>query len=144
MKTHDYIHHYRGYWSDGGRCRIRIYQEQGQNVVVICSQLPENKGTSVTNMAEYLTVEVIEEHGLTTPLTWIEHHPEHRGRLGEYSLVRFSSWERREVYLGGVWRWRVGSPRWSWLGSEEVGALIGRQDARSTTLHNSRTRLKRL
>jgi hypothetical protein len=23
-KTHDYIHRYRGYWSDGGRCRIRI------------------------------------------------------------------------------------------------------------------------
>ena len=25
-KTHDYIHHYRGYWSDGGMCRIRIYR----------------------------------------------------------------------------------------------------------------------
>jgi hypothetical protein len=22
-KTHDYIYHYRGYWSDGGKCRIR-------------------------------------------------------------------------------------------------------------------------
>ena|SRR5215207_473741 len=29
MKTHDYIHHYRGYWSDGGKCRIRIYRENG-------------------------------------------------------------------------------------------------------------------
>jgi hypothetical protein len=28
-KTHDYIHYYRGYWSDGGKCRIRIYQEEG-------------------------------------------------------------------------------------------------------------------
>src|SRR5215207_3977 len=26
-KTHDYIHHYRGYWSDGCKCRIQIYQE---------------------------------------------------------------------------------------------------------------------
>jgi hypothetical protein len=26
-KTRDYIHRYRGYWSDGGRCRIRIYHE---------------------------------------------------------------------------------------------------------------------
>jgi TATA-binding protein-associated factor Taf7 len=41
--------------------------------VVICSQLMENKNTSVTNMAEYLAAEVIEEHGLTTPLTWVEH-----------------------------------------------------------------------
>jgi hypothetical protein len=28
-KTHDYLHHYRGYWSEGGVCRIRIYQEKG-------------------------------------------------------------------------------------------------------------------
>jgi hypothetical protein len=26
-KTHDYIHHFRGYWSDGGKYRIRIYWE---------------------------------------------------------------------------------------------------------------------
>lgn len=57
-KTHDYIHHYRGYWSDGGRCRIRIYRDNGQTPVVICSQLQENDNTSVTNMAEYLAAEV--------------------------------------------------------------------------------------
>ena len=90
-KTHDYIHHYRGYWSDGGKCRIRIYREEGQSPVVICSQLPDNDNTSVTNMAEYLAGEVIEEQSLPTPLTWIEHYPEHEGEIGEYSLVRFSS-----------------------------------------------------
>ena len=123
-KTHDYVHYYRGYWSDGGKCRIRIYQEQGVSPVVICSQLPENKNTSVTNMAEYLAAEVIEEHGLATPLTWIEHYPEHEGKPGEYSLVRFSSWERREVGLGGVCRWRVGSTRWSPLHPLEVQAAL--------------------
>ena len=76
--------------------------------MVICSQLPENKNTSVTNMAEYLAAEVLEEHGLATPLTWIEHYPEHEGKLGEYSLVGCSCWERREVCLGGVRRHWVG------------------------------------
>src|SRR5918994_4735176 len=57
-KTHDYIHHYRGYWSEGGKCRIRIYREEGQYPVVICSQLADNPNTSVTNMAEYLAAEV--------------------------------------------------------------------------------------
>ena len=113
METHDYVHHYRGYWSEGGKCQIKIYRTHDDEPVVICSQLPENKNTSVTNMAEYLAAEVVEEHGLATPLTWIEHYPEHRGKLGEYSLVRFSSWERREVCLGGVWRHRVGPPKWS-------------------------------
>jgi hypothetical protein len=122
-KIHDCIHHYRGYWSDGGKCRIRTYQEKGQAPVVICSQLPDNHNTSVTNMAEYLAAEVIEEHSLTTPLTWIEHYPEHEGEIGEYSLVSFSSWELEEACLGGAWRYRIGSLRWSPLRPEEVETL---------------------
>ncbi len=98
-KTHDYVHRYRGYWSDGGKCRIRIYQEDGQAPVVVCSQLPDNDNTSVTNMAEYLAAEVAERHSLPTPLTWIEHYPENRGGPGEWSLVSFSSWEVRDVCL---------------------------------------------
>ena len=35
---------------------------------MICSQPLDNDSTSVTNMAEYLAAEVIEEHGLSTPL----------------------------------------------------------------------------
>jgi hypothetical protein len=123
-KTHDYIHRYSGYWSDGGKCRIRIYLEDGQATVVICSQLPDNDNTSVTNMAEYLAAEVLAEHRLPTPLVWVEHYPEHEGEIGEYSLVRFSSWELTEMCLGGVWRYRVGSPRWSPLRPEEVDLLI--------------------
>ena len=88
-KTHDYVHRYRGYLSDGGRCRVRIYQEDGRPSVVICSQLPDNDNTSVTNMAEYLAAEIIQEHQLPTPLAWIEHYPEHEGEIGEYSLVSF-------------------------------------------------------
>ncbi len=68
MKTHDYIHHYRGYWSDGGTCRIRIYREDGRAPIVICSQLPDNDNTSVTNMAEYLAAEVIRELALGSAL----------------------------------------------------------------------------
>jgi hypothetical protein len=28
-KTHDYVHYYRGYWSDGDKCRICIYTRSG-------------------------------------------------------------------------------------------------------------------
>jgi hypothetical protein len=86
-KTHDYIHHYRGYWSDGDKCRIRIYGDDGQAPVVVCSQLPDIDNTSVTNMVEYLVAEVIEEQDLPTPLVWVEHYPEHKGEIGEYSLL---------------------------------------------------------
>ena len=136
-KTHDYIHRYRGYWYDGGKCRIRIYREEGRSPVVICSQLPDNDNTSVTNMAEYLAAEVIEEHKLPALLTWIEHYPEHEGEIGEYSLVRFSSWELTEVYLGGVWRRRLGSPRWSPLRPEEVDDLIETVGGEQPTVSNT-------
>ena len=122
-KTRDYIHHYRGYWSDGGRCRIRIYQEDGCAPVVICSQLSDNHNTSITNMVEYLAAEIIEEHDLPTPHVWIEHYPEHEGEIGEYSLVKFSSWDPIEVCLGGVWRRCLGSPRWLALDAEEARGL---------------------
>jgi hypothetical protein len=133
-KTHDYIHHYRGYWSEGGKCRIRIYRGEGLAPVVVCSQLPDNTNTSVTNMVEYLAAEVIKEHKLPTPLTWVEHYPEHEGDIAEYSLVRFSGWEPVEACLGGVGRYRVGSPRWSPLNPEEVETESGsRSGLRSGT-----------
>jgi hypothetical protein len=131
-KTYDYRHHYRGYWAEGGVCRIRIYEEDGPPSVVICSQLLENKNTSVTNMAEYIAAEVIEHHELSTLLTWIEHYPEHSGAIGEWSLVTFSSREVTEKSLGGVRRRRVGTPSWSYLAPDEVTeALAGVSPNRS-------------
>lgn len=133
-KVHGCLHHYRGYWEDGGVCRIQIYRGGDQDPVVICSQLPENKNTSVTNMTEYIAAEIIESYGLPTPLTWIEHYPEHAGEIGEYSLVQFSDWKIREVSLGGVWRNRIGRPRWSYLSSGEVGELV---DSRLRTVRHN-------
>jgi hypothetical protein len=53
-----------------------ITRKDGHHPVVICSQLPNNGNKSVTNMAEYLTAEMIEEHGLPMPVVSIEHYPE--------------------------------------------------------------------
>jgi DNA transposition AAA+ family ATPase len=92
-KNHDYIHCYRGYWSDGGKCKIRIYREAGRSPMAICSQLQDNENTSVTNMAEYLAAEVVEENSLSTALTWVEHYPERRGapRIG-WRATTFTRW----------------------------------------------------
>ena len=92
--------------------------------MVICSQLSDNPNTSVTNMAEYLAAEVTREQMLSTPLVWVEHYPEHEGDIGEYSLVRFSSWDLQEGCLGTVWRYRIGSPEWSPLSPTDMDALL--------------------
>ena len=68
----DYIYSYR---SAGGRafCRVRIYlpQDVRDAPVVICSELPNNTGGSVTSSAEVIAAEVIRSHELPTPLVWI-------------------------------------------------------------------------
>ena len=48
----DYIHP----TPRGGRCRIRIYlpEEEQDAPIVICSELPNNPGGSITNSAEVI------------------------------------------------------------------------------------------
>jgi len=62
-KTHDDIHHYRGLWRDGGRCRIEVYAPEAgdadRHPVIVASERDDNAGSSVTNMAEYLAAEVV-------------------------------------------------------------------------------------
>ena len=92
---------------------------------------------------DYLAAEVVEEHSLPTPLTWIEHYPEHKGEIGEYSLVMFSTWEFQESCLGGVWRCRLGSPGWSPLRPEEVDVVIEAVGEQPTVSSLVRSRFKR-
>ena len=122
--THDYVYQYEGYGRAASECRVRIYEGPEKPPVFLLQELESNPGTSITNMAEYLAAEVIKERSLPTPLTWIEHYPEHEGEVGEYSLVMFSAWELEEDCLGGVWRCRVGSPAWSPISSEDFDSLV--------------------
>src|SRR3712207_8865771 len=96
----DYIH---PYISAGGRraqCRVRIYLPDDvlDAPVVICSELPNNPGGSVTNSAEVIAAEVIRSHRLATPLVWIEHWPKEAMDGGEetFELVVFSSYRVEE------------------------------------------------
>ena len=92
------------------RCRVRIYLPDDvlDAPVVICSELPNNPGGSVTNSAEVIAAGVIRANELPTPLVWIEHWPEEstEGR-GTFDLVAFSSYEvtERAPYLGETRVW---------------------------------------
>ncbi len=122
----DYIH----LTPRGGQCRVRIYlpEEEQDAPVVICSELPNNGGTSVTYAAEQLAAEVIRSHKLPTPLVWIEHWPKESTRGGEetFELVVFSSYkaEERAPYLGERRSW-IGDETWKRLDRTTVEALVG-------------------
>jgi hypothetical protein len=133
-KTADFRHTYRGFYDEGGICRVRLFQEMRRPPVILVSQLEENRNTSITNMAEYIAAEIGAKHfperfEQPEPFVWIEHYryPEERDpALREtWSRVRFDSYTPRLVTLGGVVRTKLGLPRWTYLPPAGVARLIG-------------------
>ena len=96
--------------------------------VVICSELPNNGGTSVTYAAEQLVAEVIQANELSTPLVWIEHWPKEATVDGNetFELVAFSIYEvvERAPYLGETRPW-IGDATWKRLDRTTVELLVG-------------------
>jgi len=136
-KTADFRYAYRGYYDEGGICRVRLFVEEERPPVVVVSQLEENRNTSITNMAEYIAAEVGAKHfpdrfEQRDPFTWIEQYryPEEQDpALREtWSRVRFDSYTPRLVTLGGVMRTKLGTPRWTHLPVTEVVQLIGAEE----------------
>jgi hypothetical protein len=126
----DYIHPYKDAGGRPAHCRVQIYlpDDLRDAPVVICSELPNNPGGSITNSAEAIAVGVIRANRLPTPLVWIEHWPEEStdGREETFDLVVFSSCEvtERAPYLGGMRAW-IGDATWKSLDRATVEALVG-------------------
>ncbi len=141
-KTHDELYRFRGLWDEGGVCRIRIFQREGETPVVVCTELPENDNTSVTNAVEYLVAEVIAEHfphrfEYEEPVVWIEHYPppesgryagHRRTGRADYDRVTFASWTPRYEFARGAERITLGEPEWRPMPAHEVERLIGRHE----------------
>jgi hypothetical protein len=86
----DYIHPYKDAGGRSARCRVRIYLPEDvlDAPMVVCSELPNNPGGSITNSAEVIAAGVIRANELFTPLVWIEHWPEAVvGALAPASMV---------------------------------------------------------
>jgi hypothetical protein len=139
-KTHDYIRP----TLRGGRCRMRIYHDGDELPVVVCTELPDNEGMSITNAAEQIAAEVLVDYpdlfdpfspGIIPgteydkPFVWIEHYTD--GAKGTpsdpatFDLVEFAHYEPRDVLRAGQWAKEIGEPSWSALDRARVEALIG-------------------
>jgi hypothetical protein len=129
--TSDYIHPYKDAGGRPAYCRVRIYlpDDDLDAAVVVCSELPNNPGGSITNSAETIAAGVIQANELPTPLVWIEHWPEESTEGQEtFDLVVFSSYEviARAPYLRETRTW-IGDATWKPLERTTVEALVGRK-----------------
>lgn len=138
-KVIDEEYQFKGYWDrePEGVCRVRYFlRDNCQAPVMLVSELPENRSTSITNAAEYLYPQLIrdicpERFEHLEPVELIEHYGElkdHRGKVireESYDRVMFASWTPKMIFLGGQQRLSFGEPTWQRLKPEEVTALIG-------------------
>ena len=138
-KTVDERRDFRGTWSDGGVCRVRVYEADGRPPVVVLTELDENTNSSVTNMVEHLAYEVVRAylpHRLEAdpPAVFLEHYPPLGGRRrrtpgkGDVDRVTFATWRPIIEWLGGVRRVRYGEPEWRPVRPDELAELIGDAD----------------
>jgi hypothetical protein len=92
-----------------------------------CSEVPNNRGGSITNSAETIAAGVILTNELPTPLVWIEHLPKETTDVDEtFELVVYSSYEvtERAPYLGETRVW-IGDATWKTLDCTAVESLVG-------------------
>jgi hypothetical protein len=124
----DYIHPYKDAGGHPAHCRIRIYlpEDMRDTPVVVCSELPNNPGGSITDSAEVIAAEVIRANELPTPLVWIEHRPESAYEQESFELVVFTNYEvtERAPYLEEDRAW-IGEPAWKSLDRAIVEVLVG-------------------
>ena len=128
----NYIHPYKGAGGRRSHYRVRIYLPDNVRdaPVVICSELPNNPGGSVTNLVEVIAAGVIGANEPPTPLVWIEYWPEESTEGQEtLELVVFSSYEVKEraPYLGERRAW-IGDATWKPLDRASVEVLVGRYE----------------
>lgn len=95
-------YYFSGYGGIPSKCHLEIHDN-----VVIATELSDNPGTSITNMAEVLATRVCADH-LIAPelLIWVEHYPHlMQSRPEEYwDLVTFGSLSPLGVFSGPTWK----------------------------------------
>lgn len=89
------------------RCGIDVHPLDDGRVVVICTELPDNPGMSITNAVEQIATAVVRgQRIIPERLVWIEHWPaaSRGGGPSTWDLVTFKLSQR------SIWEFRY--PSW--------------------------------
>ena len=101
-------------------CELRIYQDEQGSSLVILSELPDNKGMSVTNAAEQLATAIVADFNLDPQRTrWVEHYPQ----FETYDLITFT-WTTQRVFYDGPLHDVASAPEWHRISGELVEVWI--------------------
>jgi hypothetical protein len=114
MLLTDTIHHYKPFEQFAAHCHLRIYQHQGQHVVMV-SEMADNPEISITSYWPELAYEIVDQYNLPLAHTiWLEHYPQAAYALGGTRGDTFD-----QLTLG------TDLPEWRRLAVDVVEQLIG-------------------
>jgi hypothetical protein len=122
--TADVVHPDEHYEGEGGRCRVRIFEQAGKTPVAVCSPLAGPYDTDIEAMAEYLAAEVVFVFFLPSVL-WIEHYPATTKGPERFCRARFADTEPQETQREGALLLRLPLIGREELSRGEVEVLIG-------------------
>ena len=114
------IYHFKGYWDCESRCGLQFFTGPTGESVVVATELIDNLGTSITNMAERLATRVCRDFNIDPErLLWIENYADLVDGPAErtpqsFDLVTFE-------WHGGTFS----NPRWRHMSYAEVRFLTG-------------------
>lgn len=103
--------HYKGYFGCASVCGLTLVEGEGC-LLVVWTELQENKGTSVTNAAELLATQLLQSHPLVR-----KYAPDHIYFIEHYSLPDSTPDDTLDL-VELTWDTRRGafqSPRWTRL-----------------------------
>jgi len=124
---------FKGFWDCESECEIAFFRgpltgwsllpSETADIVVMATELPDNNGTSITNMAENLAVLACREfHIDPSRMLWIEHYPDRREDAADEAGAE--SWELvtflETVQPDGI---SLHSPQWRRLRPDELSTL---------------------
>lgn len=126
------LYTYPSNFGGAAKCDLEIIHSPGQTTLVICTELADNPGTSVTNAAERIATRLCHKDPTIDPegLIWVEHYPERSAGPGRplpesWDMVTFTDRADRTFRR----------PAWRHSTAEEVQALRERVEASRQTLH---------
>lgn len=114
---HDYLFRFPyNHQSTGGLCRVRIYQGEKNNQLVLLSELTSHAAGSIAAASDAIAGLLVTRYTLNPKKTrWIEHVPAVDDEPAEFGELTFT-WQGSKA---------LPDPRWQRLEAAEAEALTG-------------------
>lgn len=123
------IYHYVGFWKRPAKCGLDIIEKE-KSCMVILTELPDNDGTSVTNMVENLATDIytnfLQRDYQPSEVMWIEHYPEEHYAHG--GLLHKETFDEVIMTWNGK---KFAHPKWLHMKTDEIEKLGYNKDYRN-------------